>query len=171
MLKRKIFDSIRIVSMNDGALDSLPDDQLNEYQLSRDITLLDLESLAEKPTIFHCKPLMRNYQDSAYNPMPSDLFRLLCAHVTRIENFDGPLEWDTKGEDKKLVPSDENWAQIPTDVVIEVASVIIQTSSKDGDLIPFTPQGTSSVERKVRLRALLAMKTARTAHLKDTANE
>ena len=172
MLKRRIFESIKVVSLTDGALDALPEKQISEYTLSRDIDVLDLDSLDEKPTVFVCKPLMRNYQDTAYNPMPSDMFRLFCAHVTRIDNAgDMQLSWDTKGDEHSLVNSDENWQQLSKEVVMEVGGVIIQTASRDGDNVPFTPLGTSSLDRRVRSRALHAMKAERLARTKETVSE
>jgi hypothetical protein len=160
-----------VVSLMDGALDAIDQDKLDEYKLSRDISVLELDKLqGEKPTIFHVKSLMRHFADTAYNPLPSDMFHVFCAHVTRIDNLDEPLKMELKGDEKRIELCDENWDALSKEVVMEIGGVIIQMSSRDGDNIPFTPPGTSSAERRIRSRALHAMQAKRIARSKNTAS-
>ena len=171
MLKRKIISTMNVVSLMDEALDAIDQDKVDEYKLSRDIDVLGLDSLAEQPTVFHVKSLMRHFADVAYNAMPSDVFHIFCAHVTRIDNFDMPLKYEIKGDEKRIELCDENWDALSKEVVMEIGGVIIQMSSRDGDNIPFTPPGSSSAERKIRSRSLHAMQAKRIARTTNTASE
>jgi hypothetical protein len=171
MLRKKIFDSVQVVSMLDSALDGLKQDLLNEYQLSRDISILPLDELKDKPTLFWCKPLKQNFTDTAGYATPSDLWRLFCAHVTRIDNYDESLKWEEKDGEQCLMNCNENWKKFSLEVVREIAVVIIETASRDGDLTPFTPLDTSLVVRKTRSQYLRAIQEAKVVHTSDTAKE
>ena len=169
MLKRKLIDSLKVVSMMDSALDDIPERTLNEYQLSRDLDILELDKLQDKPTIFHCLPLKRNYSDTAQQGSMSALFRIFCNHVSRIDNFEGSLHWDTRGDEQKLMVDDDNWNTIGAEVIAEVAKVIIEASCRDGDHVPFSQPDTSSGERRIRSRWLHALKEESAARMEKTA--
>ena len=171
MLKRKLLDSLGVVSLQDSALDSIDEKAINEYQLSRDLTVLELDKLEEKPTVFWCSPLKRAYADTAFAGGVSSLFRIFCSHVHRIDNLDCDLKWEDKGDDRRLMVDDHNWEHLGSEVIVEVAKVVIEASSRDGEHVPFSQPVTSLGERRIRSRWLHALKEERIARSEKIAKE
>ena len=171
MLKRKLLDSVGVVSLQDGALDSVSEKILSEYQMGRDLSILEIDGLDEKPTVFWCRPLKRAYADTAQANSATALFRIFCSHVWKIDNLDCKLKWDEKDEEPALKVDDHNWEQIGPEVILEIARVIIEASSRDGDAVPFSQPGTLLGERKIRSRWLHALRDERTARSKKIATE
>ena len=157
MLTKRTTDVKKFVYTLDPALDEVSAKKLHDYCMSRNIDDLEIEKLKEKPTVFCCKPLMRRYANHVFNINAEDMWAIFCTHVVDIRNMEG-LEWKDVDGEKALAATDCNWGAIGPEVISEIVKTIIEAASRDGDLIPFTPPGTSFLDRRIRSKHLRAQK-------------
>ncbi|MCP4640603.1 MAG: hypothetical protein GY851_09230 [bacterium] len=148
----------RVVSMNDPALDPVPRETMYEYGNTRNIDLLKLDELPDKPTVFVCRPLQSQFEHLAENPTPLQRWLVFATHVRNIEEFPVDIKRvERNGED---VIDNDMQDVIPPEFVREIADVIIEWASADGDTLPFSPPDSAWGTQRTQRVALAAM-TAR----------
>ena len=164
MLRRRPSAEIDVVCLGDPALDEVPAEKMQRYQISRDTADLgDLDKLTEKPTVFRVRPLAQKYERVADDPDSDDMWFIFARHVTGVRGFGDergkemnlPME-DVRGE---LVVADEAREQIGREAINEVAAVIIQRANgRDGDTLPFITGQATWPRDRIQRRTLLALR-------------
>jgi len=148
MLKRRLSKEFEVVSLADDALDALPEDAIEKYQLTRNLKDLPLENCTEKPTRFKCWPIKPEYEYLMGEVDMGSLWEIFRNHVCDISNMElegNPWEYGTR----RCLKSDAR-NQFSPDTVLEVAGVIIQSASRL-DTRPFSMADTWRSERKKRM--------------------
>lgn len=164
MLKERLTAKRWAVSLDDPALLPIAKDapeKLGKYARTRNIEDLggldELDKLPEPPTLFELSPMLAKYEHV------DEPFTLVQFHVHDIKNApDSMCAWETSSDHRYL--TEAAIKAIPRETVLELASVIRQLASYDGDSTPFTaPDGWSGrMDRRVVLSAIAA-------HDKETA--
>lgn len=132
-------EPFKAVSLQDTALLDLELDTVRRYELSRDINDLPMDELnakPDKPTVFTIKPLTVKYENVTVPFVDMHSARAIFKeHVIDISNVDHRQK--AKGKDGKL--TDEACESIPMNIVVEIATLIIQAQHiVPGGKVPFS---------------------------------
>lgn len=153
-------DAFRIVSLRDPALLQLPMEQIAEYELSRDIRTLTLDQCKDpRPVVFTAEPLRPEHEDYLVSPSASDLWFIFSHYVRSVEGPWNKLRWNEDRQGRRRIDPDCR-KDINPEVMIEVASVIVEAASH-GEDIPFTTALGTWREQWTRYHLLHALQSAR----------
>lgn len=158
MLSKRLTAPFRIVSISDeSVIRALDDLEMHDYVRTRDFSAIEekLKKAEYPPTIFHCKPLLVEYEhiadQASMTTLQSDAaWKVFRHHVERIENFEDRISFDDNGTIKN-----EHRKDIDRDVVDEISYVICQKANSKTR--GFTPPRTFSADL---IQARLALRRA-----------
>ena len=160
MIKRKPSEPFDMVLSFDPVFLHADDEAMRQYLLDRDLSHFDINTdrgiyipTGELVTVIRAYPL----KSESFHLIESGSYaykQIFKTHVVRVVNLDGVKVRINK--DGNTVISDESLDLIPSDVLKEVATQIIERGQgKDGIDRPFSLEATSQLER-LRSRSLPA---------------
>jgi hypothetical protein len=163
-------DPIWVVSISD-LLEDFDPDTISDYERTRDLKIIgvDIDSgtikeSGKKVDLFQVKPLMLEFQHELDALGMDSFVRIFRHHVIKIKGNKAIQHRSDKPVSMAIVE------QLPVSIFAEMSSVIIDLGNgRDGDLLPFTQQGSWRQER-MRLTFHLA-KRAQTKDAKKTNSE
>ncbi len=149
------------VSLCDPRVLALPVEQIEEYEITRNIEVLDLDSLIEQPLKIRCIPMTPDYDKyRARMTDPDVAWHVFAHHVNGIEN--GP-DLCIRPEAAKI--REDQRAKIAPDLYAEAAMVIAERTERGGDLpLPHTQLG---IWRRLRIQ--LELRNALSVHIRERA--
>jgi len=142
MLRARLTEPRRVVSLHDPAIEAIEFQLIKAYSTSRNIDDLgDLSALPEQATVFTITQMLPKYQHLEGR---ADL--LFAAHCSGCEN--GPVDKsDFETKDGRTSLKVESLEKIPRTTVLELGGVVWELSSVDGDVSPFSSPGIELVNR------------------------
>ena len=162
-------DRFGFVSLNDPRTCAIPEEQMEKYQETLELSDLPaIEGLAEPPLIVHCEPLRPDY-DRLIPMLGLATSRISAAreifrnHVFGFDNADGDL-LDVKVNNRTIGSKDLE--KVDPLLITECASAIVMRSSRGGDVpLPRTSLATwramrTQLERDGALNALIGVATS-----------
>ena len=163
MLKKRLSEPFEVASYNDPAFDKISHEVMTNYAKTRDLSIIDLDSLEEKPTVFVCNPLRVEYEHLAIKLLSEPAqgaWDIFSTHVIDAKNFDHQgrslLEFESLSTGNKVLKQKvREYIDITT--VNEVVQVICHKALK-GDFAPFSLPASFTVDRihRIQFRALIA---------------
>jgi hypothetical protein len=176
IIKRPTAD-FAIISLEDEALLDCSHEQIHEYSQTRNIEVLEIDKLPIKPTIFWSSPLKPKYDHllKREDLTHAECFAVFRYNVNKIENgprHDDGTEIGFKTTHNERVVKANVQNVVPPLVIREIAEVIVEAASKDGDSLPFEPPPGSllSWSQRISHRAMYARSTE-TAKQTSSASE
>jgi len=159
MLRQRLAADKKVVSLYDPALQQIEQTLVLRYGLTRDYSLIEGKFVDELPAVFTLTPLKQEHEHLTESP--AILFQY---YVKKVENV--PPQWvafDTAPNNKQFL-SDESMKCYPRDVVNEIANLVIQFASRDGEAIPFSlPDGWKDYRREAQLLRAMSAHSATNA--------
>lgn len=149
MIKLRCNEPFQMVLISDPALDAVPLDRMKKYEETRDISVLKLDEISEKPTILHARPLRPEHEHMLDDGRQDSLWNIFRHHITRIENVDFGGRKIFEPGDHGPVIRDDARDVFPMDAVTE-AALVIRLKASRFDSRPFFSLGTWRAERKRR---------------------
>ncbi len=136
MLRTRITEPRRVVSLNDPAIEAIEFQKIKAYSTSRNIEDLgDLNALSERVTVFTVTQMLPKYQH--LETMPDLLF---MHHCSACEN--GPVDKsDFETKDGHTTLKKDSLEKIPRRTVLELGNVVWELASVDGNQSPFSSPG------------------------------
>lgn len=171
MLRQRLTEPRRVVSLHDPAIDGIDFQKIKAYSSSRNLDDLgDLDALEEKPTVFRIAPMLPKYQH-----LEAMLDRLFAAHCVGCE--DGPLdESDFDEKDGRRFLKTDSLDKLPRRTVLELGHIVWELASVDGGASPFSSPGIELVNQirdRQAHRAIRAVMgtAAKPPHSEQSASE
>jgi len=155
------FKPFDLIVSFDSALDAVPEHLVQQYVETHDIEVLELDKHPCNPTVFSCSHLtpeddylVGQFVDATTHL--SSARELVKRHVHGVKNltFDGLQNPFQPGTGGRLHLKEEAVNQLPTNVVTEISSVLIQLTN-GADYRPFSSGGIWLRERNRRLRSTI----------------
>lgn len=167
-------DVFVVVCLSDDALFSVPGPIMREYEIGRDIAVLEepndvykwggLKTLDEQPTRYYCRPLSARHRtrassitignDGSFSVNDTDFWTIFAYHIDRITDYldhnGAPIEMrfaGTEGRDYHL--HHEMHEKIAAEHYVEVAGVIIKKGMRS-NTAPFGTGDSWLVSRRAQ---------------------
>jgi hypothetical protein len=161
MIRRRISDPFDVVCIGDSALQPIDVGTMREYQMTRDIAVLDIEKLAEQPTIFRCEALRCEHEHVLNNLSAEAMWYLFSRYVIGVKNCDfwAEVKMESEPHGGRSRISEDSRSLFPLNVVSEVVSVVVERASgRDGVTIPFSQPDGSWFNAWINAKVLNALK-------------
>ena len=144
MLKTRLTEPRRVVSMYDSAMRQIEPAKRNLYQATRNIEDLgDIDGLEERFTISTLRPLLPRHEHV------TDPYLLYSKYCSKIEN--APFSAEAFEEVDGWTSMKREFAErLQSRDIIDMAGVIVQLASVDGG--PYSPFSLADIDWRVRIQ-------------------
>lgn len=157
-IKPIINEPMRVIALSceSEVLEKNSYDQLHSYQMSRDLSKLDLTDIEDYPTIFTILPLLTEYEYllSSIRQGNTSLQReLVRLHTIDIEGMEAKFD-QIKG---RKILSKDTVNLIPLKAIEELAQIIEEGTTRGAETVPFSIMPSIVEEKKqVELKKIFA---------------